>query len=428
MNRKILRLALPSVAANITTPLLALIDTAIVGHMGSELYIAAIAVGGVMFNMLYWLFSFLRAGTSGLSAQACGAGDRRAYTLVLRRSLLVALSAGAVMILVRDPLFSLLSRFLDAGKGADSLASVYFHILIFGAPAVLGTYALSGWMLGMQNSRMLLWVSLTVNVVNIAASLILVYVFHLGIPGVATGTLIAQWAGFAAGFLFLHRYPRVRVSLRDIVCWKELRRFFQVNLDVLLRTVCLIAVTLWFTRAGASQSTVILAVNTLLMQLFLLFSYMMDGFAFAGEALAGRFIGAGQQRELKLCVRRLFQWGTGCALLFTALYFLGGESFLGLLSDDADVISASREYSLWAVTIPLAGFAAFVWDGVYIGATMTRRMLAAMAGATLAFFLVYVFLFPVWGNHALWLAFIIYLFLRGLLQTMLFRLPSQGRS
>ena len=218
------------------------------------------------------------------------------------------------------------------------------------------------------------------------------------------------------------------VSLRDIVCWKELRRFFQVNLDVLLRTVCLIAVTLWFTRAGASQSTVILAVNTLLMQLFLLFSYMMDGFAFAGEALAGRFIGAGQQRELKLCVRRLFQWGAGCALLFTALYFLGGESFLGLLSDDAGVIEAAREYSLWAVTIPLAGFAAFIWDGVYIGATMTRRMLAAMAGATLAFFLVYVFLFPVWGNHALWLAFITYLFLRGLLQTMLFRLPSQGRS
>lgn len=428
MNRKILQLALPSIAANITTPLLALIDTAIVGHMGSELYIAAIAIGGVMFNMLYWLFSFLRAGTSGLSAQAYGASDPKATTLILRRSLLVALSAGGLMILFQEPLFNGLSWFLDANSETASLASIYFHILIFGAPAVLGNYAMSGWFLGMQNSRMLLWVSLIINVTNIAASLTLVYGLHCGIAGVATGTLIAQWIGFGAGFLFLRRYPRASVSLRDILRWKELRRFFSVNLDVMLRTVCLIAVTLWFTRAGASQSTIILAVNTLLMQLFLLFSYMMDGFAFAGEALVGRFLGAGQQKELRQCVRRLFQWGGGCALLFTILYFFGGESFLHLLSDDPGVLQASREYSLWAVTIPLAGFAAFVWDGVYIGATLTRRMLLAMAGATASFFLLYYLLSPTLGNHALWLAFITYLLLRGLLQTLLFRIPTPDAS
>lgn len=420
MNRKILRLAIPSIAANITTPLLALVDTAIVGHMGSELYIAAIAVGGVMFNMLYWLFSFLRGGTSGLSAQAYGAGDNRASTLVLRRSLSVALGAGIAMILLQQPVFTLLSWFLDAGKETTAMASTYFHILIYGAPAVLGNYAMSGWFLGMQNSRMLLWVSLTINVTNILSSLFLVYGLGMGIAGVATGTLIAQWVGFGAGFLFLHRYPREATTLRDILRWDELRRFFSVNIDVMLRTVCLIAVTLWFTRAGSLQGPLILAVNTLLMQLFLLFSYMMDGFAFAGEALVGRFVGAHDYANLRLCVRRLFMWGAAWAMLFTLLYFLGGEGFLNLLSDDRAVIAASGEYFVWAVTVPFAGFAAFAWDGVFIGATMTRGLLLSMAGATATFFLVYYLLYPILGNHALWLAFILYLAMRGLLQTVIY--------
>lgn len=407
--------------ANITTPLLALVDTAIVGHMGSELFIAAIAVGGVMFNMLYWLFSFLRAGTSGLSAQAFGAGDPMASTLVLRRSLLVAFTAGISMILLQEPVFRLLSWFLDAGGDTTSLASVYFHILIFGAPAVLGNYTMSGWFLGMQNSRMLLWVSLIINVVNIASSLLLVYILHWGIAGVACGTLIAQWTGFGAGFLFLRRYPRTVTKVSDIFRWKELKRFFSVNIEVMLRTVCLIAVTLWFTRAGSQQGPLILAVNTLLMQLFLLFSYMMDGFAFAGEALVGRFAGARDWDSMHLCVRRLFLWGGAWAALFTLFYLVGGETLLGVLSDNPEVTAASREYSIWAVTIPFAGFAAFAWDGVFIGATLTRALLLSMLGATMVFFLTYSLLFPSLGNHALWLAFILYLSTRGLLQTFLFR-------
>lgn len=420
MNRKILSIAIPSIAANITTPLLALVDTAIVGHMGSELFIAAIAVGGVMFNMLYWLFSFLRGGTSGLSAQACGAGDKRASTLVLRRSLTVAIGAGLMMILLQQPVFNLLSWFLDAGEQTTALASQYFHILIYGAPAVLGTYALSGWFLGMQNSRMLLWVSLIINVSNIAASLMLVYGLSMGIAGVASGSLIAQWAGFGAGFIFLSRYRLTEISLRDTLRWQELRRFFSVNIEVMLRTVCLIAVTLWFTRAGSLQGPVILAVNTLLMQLFMLFSYMMDGFAFAGEALVGRYWGASDWKSLRLCIRRLFIWGTAWAILFTFLYLFGGESLLRLLSDDQKVIAASKEYFIWAVTVPLAGFAAFAWDGIYIGATLTRSLLLSMVGAMLIFFAVYYLLADSLGNHALWLAFILYLATRGILQTILF--------
>ena len=420
MNRKILRLAIPSIAANITTPLLALVDTAIVGHMGSELYIAAIAVGGVMFNMLYWLFSFLRGGTSGLSAQACGANDSRASTLVLRRSLIVASGAGILMVLLQQPIFLLLSWFLDAGRETTVLASLYFHILIYGAPAVLGNYAMSGWFLGMQNSKMLLWVSLVINIVNILSSLLLVYGLDMGIAGVATGSLIAQWTGFAAGFLFLRRYRLTSTPLADILRWKELKRFFSINLDVMLRTMCMIAVTLWFTRAGSRQGPLILAVNTMLMQLFLLFSYMMDGFAFAGEALVGKFVGAHDISSLRLCVRRLFVWGAIWAAFFTLLYVVGGEEFLGLLSNDSNVITASREYFIWALTVPFAGFAAFAWDGVFIGATMTRGLLLSMFGAMVTFFITYLFLYPAMGNHALWLAFILYLIMRGLLQTLIF--------
>lgn len=421
MDRRILRLAVPSILANITTPLLALIDTAIAGHLGSERYLAAIAVGGVMFNMLYWFFSFLRAGTSGLSAQACGAGDPSASALVLGRSLLVALTAGALMILFQEGIFKMMVWFLEAKPPVSSLASVYFHLLIWGAPAVLGNYAMAGWFLGMQNSRMMLWVSLIINVVNIVTSLTLVYLLDMGIAGIAAGTLVAQWTGFGAGFLFLKGYRMPRPKWADIFRWNELRRFFSVNVDVMLRTVCLIAVTLWFTRAGSVQGPLILAVNTLLMQLFLLFSYMMDGVAFAGEALVGRYVGARDMQHVHLCVKRLFVWGAAWALLFTLVYFLGGEGILDLLSDDAGVRSAAHEYFVWALTIPLAGFAAFAWDGVYIGATLTRRLLVSMAGACATFFLLYYMLVPVMHNHGLWLAFIAYLAMRGILQTLLFK-------
>lgn len=421
VNRKILALAIPSIIANITTPLLGLVDTAVTGHMGSAIYIAAIAVGGVMFNMLYWLFGFLRGGTSGLSAQAYGASNMKDSTLVLYRSLTVAVTVGLLMIILQYPVCELLVAFLEPDSATAPLSRLYFRILIWGAPAMLATYSLSGWFLGMQNSRMIMWTSLIINVVNIAASITLVYGFGWRIEGVATGTLIAQWTGVGAGILFLRRYRLARVSLADILLPAQLRRFFKVNIFVMLRTACMIAVTLWFTRAGASQGAVILAVNTLLMQLFLLFSYMMDGFAFAAEALVGRYVGAHDGISLRLCINRTFRWGVLLAILFTAIYFFSGEAFLRLLSSDAQVIAASGEYWLWAITIPFAGYAGFVWDGVYIGATLTRGLLVTMLWAMAVFFIVELTLYSLLGNHALWLAFILYLLTRGISQAIFFR-------
>jgi MATE family multidrug resistance protein len=268
---------------------------------------------------------------------------------------------------------------------------------------------------------MLLWVSLIINTVNIASSLLLVYCFGLGIAGVAAGSLIAQWVGFAAGFLFLSRYKLTKISLKAMLRWQELRRFFSINLDVMLRTACMIAVTLWFTRAGSLQGPLILAVNTLLMQLFLFFSYMMDGFAFAAEALVGRYVGAADRSNVSLCIKMVFRWGIACAMLFALLYLVGGEQFLALLSNVPAVISASKSYYLWAAVIPFAGFAAFVWDGVFIGATMTRGLLLTMFGAMLTFFITYFTLKPWLGNHALWLAFNLYLIMRGALQLLYYR-------
>lgn len=420
MNRRILAIAIPSIVANITTPLLGLVDTAIVGHMGSAVYIGAIAVGGVMFNMLYWLFSFLRGGTSGLAAQAYGAGDTRAQSVVLYRSLAVAAVTGMAMVALQNPLLWLLRQFIEPDPHTAMLAEKYFGILIYGAPAVLSTYALSGWFLGMQNSRMLMISSLVINLVNIAVSLGLVFGLGWQIAGVATGTLVAQWSGLATGLWLLRRYRLERVAPADVISGSGLARFFRVNFDVMLRTLCLIAVTVWFTRTGAAQGPVILAVNTLLMQLFLLFSFLMDGFAYAGEALVGRYVGAGDSASLRSCVKGVMKWGMVCALLFTTAYFLGGEAFLSLLSGERSVIEASGEYWWWAITVPFAGFAAFAWDGVFIGATMTRGLLVSMAVATGAFFLIETSLFKSMGNHALWLAFIVYLALRGGVQTLIF--------
>ena len=416
LNQSILALAVPAIVANITTPLLSLVDIAIVGHLGSAAFVGAIAVGGSLFNMLYWLFGFLRFGTSGLTAQAIGAGNAEEQRLVGLRSVLIAIGFGLALIAFQIPIGALALDLMDPDAATRWLAGLYFSVLIWGAPAVLMQYALTGWFVGSQNTRTPMFISLAINIINIGASLLLVYVFNLGIRGVALGTLIAQWAGCLLALALARLKP---LPLRLILRRAELRRFFGVNISIFLRTLCLIAVTVWFTRAGARQGEVILAVNTLLLQLFTLFSYFMDGFAFAAEALCGKLYGAGNFIALKRIIRRFMTWGGAVALLFTAIYALGGAGFLRLLTDDGTVLNAAAEFRLWGVAIPLAGFMAFTWDGIVIGLTRTRLMLVSMAIATTIFFTLWALLTPALGNHALWLAFLAYLLLRGLLLPLL---------
>jgi len=284
----------------------------------------------------------------------------------------------------------------------------------------LALYGFMGWFIGMQNSRFPMYISIAQNVVNILCSLFLVFVFHLDVEGVAFGTLIAQYSGLLmAVLLWMKYYSRLGLMnhLKASLQIVEMRRFFSVNSDIFLRTLCMVVVTVFFTSSGAQQGDVILAVNALLMQLFTLFSYIMDGFAYAGEALTGRYVGATDRRSLHRLVRLLFLWGGILSLLFTFLYAIGGNRFLGLLTNDVDVITASETYFYWVLAIPLAGFAAFLWDGIFIGATATRYMLLSMLVASASFFVIYYSLHQQWGNHALWAAFIVYLSLRGLMQT-----------
>ena len=424
MNRKILQLAIPSIVSNITVPLLGLVDVAIVGHLGSASYIGAIAVGGMLFNMIYWIFGFLRMGTSGMTAQAYGKRDLTEVVRTLLRAVGVGLLISLGLWILQSPILRGAFVLIDATEEVKRWASLYFNICIWGAPAILGLYGFAGWFIGMQNSRFPMFIAITQNIVNIAASLCFVFVLGMKVEGVALGTLIAQYAGLLMAFaLWLKYYKRLKAYIDWNGLWgrEAMRRFFSVNSDIFFRTLCLVAVTTFFTSTGARQGDVILAVNTLLMQLFTLFSYIMDGFAYAGEALAGRFIGAKNDVGLRRCIRLLFLWGIGLSLSFTILYAFLGRDFLGLLTNDTSVIEASGDYFYWVLAIPLCGFSAFLWDGIFIGATATRQMLYSMLVASATFFIIYYLFYRSMGNHALWMAFLGYLSLRGGMQWILWR-------
>ncbi|MBS7199482.1 MAG: MATE family efflux transporter [Bacteroidales bacterium] len=421
MNRRILHLAIPSIVSNITVPLLGLVDVTIVGHLGATAYIGAIAVGGLLFNILYWNFGFLRMGTSGLTSQAYGRKDKDAEIRVLVQAVSVGLFSALAMLILQYPIERLAFRLLDTSAEVEQYAVTYFRICIWGAPAVLAQYGFTGWFIGMQNSRYPMYIAIVMNVINIVCSSCFVFLFGMKVEGVALGTVVAQYSGvMMAWWLWFYNYKelRGRITFRGSLQLIAMRRFFAVNRDIFLRTLCLIGVTTFFTSTGARQGDVILAVNTLLMQLFTLFSYIMDGFAYAGEALSGRYVGACNLVQLKRAVKALFGWGVGLSLVFTLLYGIGGENFLRLLTNDTVVIETAGHYFYWVLAIPLAGFAAFLWDGILIGATATRFMLWAMLVASGSFFVIYYCFSGATNNHMLWLAFLVYLALRGVMQTL----------
>lgn len=428
--REIYAIALPAIVANLTTPLLSLADMAIIGHLGSDVLIAAIALGGTLFSALYWMFAFLRMGTSGMVAQSFGRSDSRSVSLDFLRPLLISMALGALIILLNGFLGDVLVRFLAAGDKAAPAARSYYDILVYGAPATLGLYVVNGFLVGMQNSKAAMWLSIAINIVNIAATAVLVLALRLDVKGAALGSLVAQWIGYISGLIYIFR--RIDISglhFTQLFRINELKRFVSVNGDIFLRTVCLVAVTVWFTRAGASQSVTVLAVNALLMQFFMLFSYFMDGFAYAAEAVVGKYVGAGNPVRIRLTVRSLMRIGLLLAAVFSLIYLLGGDFILELLTSDRSVTTAAEAYTPWAAAVPLLSFAAFVMDGVFIGFTKTRFMLIAVSVAMAVFFAVYFATFSLLGNHGLWLAFTLYLLVRSFVSVLLNRrlFPSAPR-
>lgn len=421
MNREILKISIPSIVTNITVPLLGMVDVAIVGHIGDAGYIAAIALATMVFNLIYWNFGFLRMGTSGLTAQAFGAQDKEEYLNVLVRGIVIALSVAVILLLLQYPIAQLCKRLIDSSPRTIDLMLTYFYIRIWAAPATISLYVLKGWFLGMQNAASPMWVATVLNLVNIVFSLLFVYAFDAGIAGVAWGSVLAQYSGLLlAIIIWVRRYGHFwhDIRWRAALQWRKMIRFFQVNADIFLRSLCMIAVFTFIPYISSSMGDEILAANTLLMQLFTLTSYVMDGFAYAGESLVGKYVGAKDRFKLRLTIRYLMCWGVALAVAFTLLFVFGGEMLLRILAKDEAVIGTAMIYMFWTYLLPFTGFAAFIYDGIYIGATATAAMRNVMFVATAIFFIIYYALAAHWGNHALWFAFIVFLIFRGLLMAL----------
>ena len=432
MHKEILSLAIPSIVTNITVPLLGLVDVAIVGHMGDASYIGAIAVGTMMMNVICWLFGFLRMGTSGMTSQAYGRGDSKEAATILFQAIALGAAIGILFVLFQPLLLRLFLFFMRPSDEIRAFASVYFHVCVFGLPAALVMYGLTGWFIGMQDTRTPMTVSIFQNIVNIMTSLLLVYVFGMKVEGVALGTLTAQYSGlllalyilrrkYASHYQLLFSQFTLKPGVYSSFSYKHtLNRFFRVNRDIFLRTLFLVAVNAAFTSVGSRQGDVILAVNTLLFQFFTLYSYIMDGFAYAGEAICGKYYGAGNAPSFHACIRRLFAWGVIMTVVYTAAYYFGANDILHVLSNEQTVIEASEPYLLWVALIPVAGMGAFIWDGVFIGITDSRGMLLSCFVAAIVFAIMLSLFFTTMGNHALWLALLSYLLARGVMQTILF--------
>ena len=432
MHKEILSLAIPSIVTNITVPLLGLVDVAIVGHMGDASYIGAIAVGSMMMNVICWLFGFLRMGTSGMTSQAYGRGDSKEAATILFQAIALGAAIGILFVLFQPLLLRLFLFFMRPSDEIRAFASVYFHVCVFGLPAALVMYGLTGWFIGMQDTRTPMTVSIFQNIVNIMTSLLLVYVFGMKVEGVALGTLTAQYSGlllalyilrrkYASHYQLLFSQFTLKPGVYSSFSYKHtLNRFFRVNRDIFLRTLFLVAVNAAFTSVGSRQGDVILAVNTLLFQFFTLYSYIMDGFAYAGEAICGKYYGAGNAPSFHACIRRLFAWGVIMTVVYTAAYYFGANDILHVLSNEQTVIEASEPYLLWVALIPVAGMGAFIWDGVFIDITDSRGMLLSCFVAAIVFAIILSLFFTTMGNHALWLALLSYLLARGVMQTILF--------
>lgn len=419
MNRKILALALPNIISNITVPLLGLVDIAIVGHLGDDSLIGGIAIGTAVFNFIYWNFAFLRMGASGCTAQAYGARNFTEIASVFVRALILALAAALLLVVFRRPVGHAVFLLMDGTPHTMSYAADYFYARIWAAPATISMFAFHGWYIGMQNSRFPMYISIGVNVVNLIFCLWFALGLGWGIVGVAWGTVVAQYSGLVLSIIlwgvYYRRFLRY-IRIRECLKLDALLAFFKINRDIFLRTACIVVVYTFFTSASSGMGDTMLAVNTLLMQLFTLFSYLMDGFAYAGESLAGRYTGAHNVQALNRCVRLLLVWGGVVAVLYTGIYTFGWKAVLSLFTESPEILSEAGDYVGWLIVIPLVAFIPFTIDGILIGATRTAVMRDSVFLSTALFFAVYYGFRSVIGNNALWAAFLLFLIARGILQ------------
>jgi MATE family multidrug resistance protein len=388
--------------------LLGVVDTAVVGRIPDPAYIGSVAVGTLIFSFVFWAFGFLRMGTTGLTAQALGRRDDAELLGCLGRALLIAVIAGCLLIALQWPIRAVTFGFLEGSAQVESLAASYFDIRIWAAPATLANYAILGWLIGLGRTDIGLVLQLVLNVSNVVLDILFVVGFGWDVRGVAAGTVLAEGIAVVVGMVIVLRHARKFGRFRiDFALWLQpdmLRRTIAVNADIMIRSLALVFVFVWFMSRGASAGDVVLAANAVLMQFNSVSAYFLDGLAFAAEALVGRAIGARHRDGLLSAIRVTTVWAVGTAAIIVVVLWIGGGYFIDVLTVDAEARAAARTYLPWAALAPLLGVWTFQLDGIFIGATRSREMRNAMLLATMIYLVAWWLLRP-FGNHGLWAAF-----------------------
>ncbi|WP_312528714.1 MATE family efflux transporter [Paracoccus sp. (in: a-proteobacteria)] len=403
-NRRVLAIALPIVLSNATIPLLGAVNTGVVGQLGQAAPIGAVGLGSIILVSVYWIFGFLRMGTSGLVAQARGAGDDAEGGAHLLRALMIAGCAGLVLIALQVPLMSLAFRLAPASDAVESLARQYLAIRIWGAPATIALYAITGWLIALERTKAVLALQLTLNSLNIVLDLWFVLGLGWGVPGVAFATLIAEWSGLCLGLWFARDAIAQAWGRAGLFARQQIDRLVRLNGDILIRSVLLQGSFTTFIFMAAGQGDVTLAANQVLLQFLEITAYGLDGFAFAAEALVGQAVGARRRDRFNQSVRLTSQWGVAGAIVMSVIFLLFGAMIIDVLTTSPEVRETARADLPWLVLAPLLGIASWMFDGIFIGATRTREMRNAMMVSVPVYAVLVVLLPPLLGNHGLWAA------------------------
>lgn len=418
MNKRILNLAIPNIISNITVPVLGMVDIAIAGRVGAEAAIGAIAVGIAIFSLIYWNCAFLRLGSNSLAAQAYGARQIKECANILVRSVLIALSIAIVLLIAQTPIVNFCLLVVKASDEVTTLASEYYYARIWAVPATVSMFAIHGWFIGMQNSKAPMMVSIIAIFFNIAFSLIFVYVYDLGVAGVAWGTVVTQYISLIITVvIWMMGYGKLRkyFTLKGTFNFESILHFMKLNKDLFIRTFIITIVYNFFTVASAAYGDTVLAANAILIQLMALYNYVSEGFAYAAQALTGLFIGAKNYTMLRICTLRAFFWSGITALIFVAVFALFWSPIVRIFTPSQVVVECAGNYVIWVILMPLVGFSPFLLDGLLLGATKAKILRNGVFISAVIFFVSYYLLKDIFGNNALWLSFIVFLGIRGII-------------
>ena len=427
-HKRVLGVAIPIVLANATIPILGAVDTAVVGQLGLAAPIGAVGIGAIIITAIYWLFGFLRMGTTGLTAQAIGSGDKPETSALLVRGIIIGLVAGLVLIIAQVPIFLGALQLSPASMEVESLAQKYLQIRVYSAPAAIALFGITGWLIAKEKTREVLLLQLALNGINITLDLVFVLKLGWGVEGVAIATLIAEWSGLIFGLWlaregFNNGYWKNWIQIFDRV---RLIQMAKVNSDIMIRSILLEIGFVSFLFLGSSFDDATLAANQVLIQFLNITAYALDGFAFAAEALVGQALGAKNRPLFRRAVIMTSQWGLGSVILMALAFFVFGNSIINVMTTAEDVRVVSYEYLPWMVAAPLAGVAAWMLDGIFIGATRTADMRNMMFISFCIYLIALAILLPSYGNHGLWASLIIFSIARGV--TLGFKYPALEKS